>query len=64
MSYDEKHDDDAVIAKLTAAGISQELITQTRATHANWRDLLASVDAPELSPDAKNLDQLFNKFLP
>ena len=74
MSYDEETNknapqeealqDDAIIAKLIAAGISEELIAQTRATHANWRALLRAVDAPDDSASPRNLDQLFQQFLP
>ena len=64
MSYDHQPNDDAMIERLIAAGISQALIDQTRATHGNWRDLLRSVEVADLAPGASDLDQLYKKFLP
>lgn len=56
---DYNNDDDAVIAMLKEARLSDALIAQTHSTSKFWRDELAKIDAP--NDKNLNLDSVFQK---
>lgn len=63
-------DDTAIITSLAAAGLSDALIAQTRATCGLWRDVLAETDphdqgssAGQDTLDQNTLDEVFRRAL-